>query len=63
MLRSKALDLQSRIEGATLSNEEVETLLANIKINKFETRDEQEVFGYYDVLEIILDGLCWNRIE
>lgn len=52
----QSIGSSTRIEGATLTNEEVETLLANIKINKLETRDEQEVFGYYDVLEIILEN-------
>lgn len=52
----QSIGSSTRIEGATLTNEEVETLLANIKINKLETRDEQEVFGYYEVLEIILEN-------
>ena len=52
----QSIGSSTRIEGATLSNEEVETLLANIKINKLETRDEQEVFGYYDALEVILEN-------
>lgn len=52
----QSIGSSTRIEGATLTNEEVETLLANIKINKLETRDEQEVLGYYDVLEIILEN-------
>ncbi len=50
----QSIGSSTRIEGATLTNKEVETLLANIKITKLETRDEQEVFGYYEVLEIIL---------
>ncbi len=52
----QSIGSSTRIEGATLTNEEVETLLANIKINKLETRDEQEVFGYYEALEIILEN-------
>lgn len=46
----------TRIEGATLTDEEVKKLLNNIKITKFETRDEQEVIGYYETLEIILNN-------
>lgn len=52
----QSIGSSTRIEGATLTNEEVETLLANIKINKLETRDEQEVLGYYGVLEVILEN-------
>lgn len=46
----------TRIEGATLSDEEVEKLLKSVKINKLESRDEQEVFGYYEALELILEN-------
>ena len=46
----------TRIEGVTLTDEEVEKLLKSVKISKLETRDEQEVAGYYEVLEIILEN-------
>lgn len=59
----QSIGSSTRIEGVTLSNEEVETLLANIKINKFESRDEQEVFGYYDVLEIILESYATIELK
>jgi Fic family protein len=45
----------TRIEGSTLTNLEVETLLKNMKITKLKTRDEQEVAGYYEVLTLVLD--------
>jgi Fic family protein len=45
----------TRIEGAILTDEEVKDLLNDVTITTFETRDEQEVAGYYDVLELILD--------
>jgi len=44
----------TRIEGAKLTDQEVEKLLASVKIRKFESRDQQEVVGYYDALELIL---------
>ena len=47
----------TRIEGATLTDKEVEKLLKSIKISKLEKRDEQEVVGYYDALEVVLDNL------
>lgn len=46
----------TRIEGSTLTNKEVETLLANLSMNQLKQREEQEVYGYYEVLELILDA-------
>ena len=46
----------TRIEGARLTDQEVEKLLTSVKITRFESRDEQEVAGYYDALEVILDN-------
>ena len=52
----ESIGSSTRIEGATLTNTEVEKLLKSVKITKLKTRDEEEVVGYYDVLEIILDN-------
>ncbi len=46
----------NRIEGNRLSNEEVESLYAQMNIKKFKTRDEQEVAGYLEVLAMIFDN-------
>ncbi|MGE0421622.1 MAG: Fic family protein [Reyranellaceae bacterium] len=46
----------TRIEGARLSDREVETLLAGIRVGAFATRDEQEVAGYAAVMETIFDA-------
>lgn len=43
----------TRIEGARLTDREVEKLLSRLEIKAFETRDEQEVAGYADVMETI----------
>jgi Fic family protein len=43
----------TRIEGAKLSNREVEQLLSNLLPRSFETRDEQEVVGYAKVMETV----------
>ncbi|MCC6725815.1 MAG: Fic family protein [Saprospiraceae bacterium] len=51
----QSIGSSTRIEGSTLSNAEVESLLKDMKITKFKTRDEQEVAGYYEALELILD--------
>ena len=44
----------NRIEGNRLSDDEIEKLYRNLRIKKFKTRDEQEVAGYIEVLEVIL---------
>jgi len=46
----------TRIEGARLTDREVMKLLASVKITKFESRDQQEVAGYYEALEVILEN-------
>ncbi|MFC1628694.1 Fic family protein [Gemmatimonadota bacterium] len=46
----------TRIEGSKLSDDEVEALLAGIEITSFQSRDEQEVAGYADVMELILES-------
>lgn len=48
----ESIGSSTRIEGGTLTDKEIEELLNNVKITKLKTRDEQEVIGYYDTLEI-----------
>lgn len=52
----ESIGSSTRIEGATLTDQEVKDLLKNVKITKLKTRDEQEVIGYYEVLELIYDN-------
>jgi len=52
----ESIGASTRIEGAKLTDQEVEKLLASVKITKFESRDQQEVIGYYDALQVILDN-------
>lgn len=52
----ESIGSSTRIEGATLTDSEVEKLLKNVKITKLKTRDEEEVAGYYEALQIILDN-------
>ncbi len=40
----------TRIEGSLLTDQQVEKLIVNLKIQKFETRDEQEVASYAVVI-------------
>jgi Fic family protein len=46
----------TRIEGSLLTDQQVEKLIGNLQIQKFETRDEQEVAGYADLMTIVFDN-------
>ncbi len=50
----------TRIEGAKLTDREVERLLSNLSIQSFATRDEQEVAGYAAAMEAVF--AYWNDI-
>ena len=49
----ESIGSSTRIEGAALSNLDVERLLSNIELKSFSTRDEQEVAGYAEVMETV----------
>ena len=46
----------TRIEGSLLSDQQVEKVIANLQIQKFETRDEQEVAGYADLMTLVFQN-------
>lgn len=46
----------TRIEGVKLSDEQVETLLSKIKRKSFKSRDEEEVVGYSEAMDLILEN-------
>lgn len=46
----------NRIEGNTLTDKQVETILSNLKTYSFASRDEQEVAGYALLMEDIFDN-------
>ena len=50
----------TRIEGSKLTDQEVRQLLSNLDIKSFRSRDEQEVAGYSDVMEMIFSD--WESI-
>jgi Fic family protein len=52
----ESIGSSTRIEGSTLTDAEIEILLKSVKITKLKTRDEQEVIGYFDVLQLILEN-------
>ena len=49
----RSVGASTRIEGSQLSDKEVEVLIENLDINKLTERDEQEVAGYYETLNLI----------
>lgn len=57
----ESIGSSTRIEGATLTDREVEQLLGKIEIKGFATRDEQEVAGYAEVMEQIFEA--WAAID
>lgn len=56
----ESIGSSTRIEGSKLTDRQVEALLAKLEIKSFETRDEQEVAGYAEVMEIIFSS--WEHI-
>ena len=62
----ESIGSSTRIEGSRLSDKDVERLLANLEIMKFETRYEQEVAGYAEVMETVFanaDAITENHIK
>ena len=51
----------TRIEGARLSDEDIEKLMRGIAIQKFSDRDRQEVIGYFELLNNVFDS--WERLR
>src|SRR5690606_4743784 len=49
----ESIGSSTRIEGARLSDREVEALLAGLEIKEFASRDEEEVAGYAETMETI----------
>ena len=56
----ESIGSSTRIEGSKLSDREVELLLANLEIKSFATRDEQEVAGYAETMELVFQS--WQEI-
>lgn len=56
----ESIGSSTRIEGSKLSDREVEKLLSNLAIHSFETRDEQEVAGYAELMDLVFSA--WHDI-
>lgn len=49
----ESIGSSNRIEGNSLSDEEIKKLLSGLKKQSFRSRDEQEVAGYAELLDVI----------
>ena len=56
----ESIGSSTRIEGSKLSDRDVERLLSSLQIQRFSTRDEQEVAGYAKVMEMVF--MSWQDI-
>ncbi len=56
----ESIGSSTRIEGSKLSDRDVEKLLSNLEIKSFETRDEQEVAGYAELMDLVFSS--WQDI-
>ena len=57
----ESIGSSTRIEGAALTDRQVERLLSNIDVQSFATRDEQEVAGYAAAMETVFAN--WRAID
>ena len=56
----ESIGSSTRIEGSKLTDREVERLLSNLAIKSFESRDEQEVAGYAELMDLVFSS--WQDI-
>jgi Fic family protein len=56
----ESVGASTRIEGAKLTDQEVDLLLSNLDLGSFRTRDEQEVAGYADATKLVFNS--WHEI-
>jgi Fic family protein len=56
----ESVGASTRIEGAKLTDQEVDLLLSNLDLGSFRTRDEQEVAGYAEATKVVFDS--WHEI-
>ena len=52
----ESIGSSTQIEGAKLTDIQIETLLFNLASTSFKTRDEQEVVGYAEAMDIVLQA-------
>ena len=52
----RSVGASTRIEGSRMTDDEVSVLINNLSISKLEERDQQEVAGYFEALELIAES-------
>jgi Fic family protein len=57
----ESIGSSTRIEGSRLSDKQVERLLSSLAIQSFETRDQQEVAGYAELMDLVFNS--WQHID
>ncbi len=56
----ESIGSSTRIEGVRLTDVEIERLLTGVQIHSFRSRDEQEVAGYAELMEMVFSS--WSEI-
>src|SRR6185503_16164989 len=56
----ESVGASTRIEGAKLTDREIDILLSNLDLGSFRSRDEQEVAGYAEATKLVFDS--WKDI-
>jgi Fic family protein len=56
----ESVGASTRIEGARLTDVEIDVLLSNLDLGSFRTRDEQEVAGYAEATQLVFDS--WKQM-
>ncbi len=52
----RSVGASTRIEGSRMTDDEVSVLINNLSISKLEERDQQEVAGYFETMELIAES-------
>lgn len=64
----RSVGASTRIEGSKMTDDEVAVLIEKTSVSKLEERDEQEVIGYFQALDTIVEnhetiGISENKIK
>ena len=54
----ESIGSSTRIEGAKLSDQEIELLLSGLDTSSFSSRDEEEVAGYAEVMNLVFESFA-----
>jgi ethanolamine utilization protein EutA (predicted chaperonin) len=52
----RSVGASTRIEGSKMTDDEVQVLINNLAISKLEERDQQEVAGYFETMELVAES-------